>query len=122
MKLDKSHTFKSRYHNIKLVATEFVELHYGNTMWKFKFYINDKQIENEYLDNSAGGLYPNRDKFELESPDGEYIYIPNEKNTLLDIPKNMFYILNDDSNSLVPGHVFVTPDPLVRFPVFRSYQ
>lgn len=96
MKLNKSHTFKSKYHNIKLVATEFVELHYGNTMWKYEFYINDKLIENEYLNNSSGGLYPNLDNFELESPDGEYVYIPNINNILYDIPQNKYYILNEN--------------------------
>ena len=39
--LNKPHTFVSKYHPIKLIATDFDEPYYGLTLWRFRLYVED---------------------------------------------------------------------------------
>ncbi|TWP29236.1 hypothetical protein ETU08_08100 [Apibacter muscae] len=76
--LETSHTFQSKFHNIKLVATEFDEPLNGLTLWRFRLYRNNTIFHHKYLDyeNKFCGLPSNLENFELESAKGNYLYIP----------------------------------------------
>ena len=83
MRLDKSHTFLSKHHDIKLVATELEEPNYGRFRWKYQFLVDDNLVENKYMNYTYGGLVSNLVNFSMESETGEYIYIPLDKNALI---------------------------------------
>lgn len=92
MKLDISHTFNAIHNNIKLIATEYDEPNYGRTFWKYMFFIDEKLVENEYLNYTYDGLFSDLDNFELESVDGKYVYIPQIANSVVfDTQKNSFF-------------------------------
>lgn len=83
MKLDQQHRFKSRFHNIELVATEFDEPQPGNTLWRFKLFIEGQLIENQYINYKWTGLYPDLTGYEMDAESGDYIYVPISGTSLL---------------------------------------
>ncbi|WP_428223323.1 hypothetical protein [Flavobacterium sp.] len=114
--LDKSHVFQSKYHDIKLVATEFDEPHYGLTLWRFKLYCNSEIYYHEFLDyeNKFCGLPSNLENFIFESSKGDYLFIPygllvlNTKNLYLDKYETQVGANNDFiANIFIEKHLVV---------------
>jgi hypothetical protein len=83
MKLDQQHRFKSRFHNIELVATEFDEPQPGNTLWRFNLFIEGQLVENQYISYKWTGLYPDLTGYEMDAENGNYIYVPLNGTTLV---------------------------------------
>ena len=78
MKLDESHTFRSAFHNIEVIATEFDEPHPGRTLWRFKFMVDGQLQENPKLNYKWSGLHPRLDDYNIEDEEGKFIFIPSE--------------------------------------------
>ena len=76
--LNKPHTFASKYHPIKLIATDFDEPYYGLTLWRFRLYVEDVIFHHPLLDydNKFCGLSSILDNFVFESQKGDYVFIP----------------------------------------------
>lgn len=76
--LNKPHTFVSKYHPIKLIATDFDEPYYGLTLWRFRLYVEDAIFHHPLLDydNKFCGLSSILDNFVFESQKGDYVFIP----------------------------------------------
>jgi hypothetical protein len=83
MKADQQHRFKSKFHNIELVATEFDEPQPGNTLWRFNLFVEGQLVENQYISHKWTGLYPDLTGYKMDAENGDYIYVPLKGTTLL---------------------------------------
>ena len=110
MRLDRPHTYSSD--TVKLVATEFVEPHYGLCFWKCEFYLKEKLVQNKYFDyqNPFFGLEPNLENFIFCTENKIYSYIPIRGNGLVyEKETNVFHLIpscNDPLNNSFKGNFF----------------
>ena len=68
---------KSKYHNIKLVCTDWDEPNNGRMLRIADLYINDELKNREYFGN-WNRLNQNIDNYVMDSLDGKYVYVPAE--------------------------------------------
>ena len=117
MKLDTPHIFSSKHHHIELRALKYDEPNYGRFHWKYQFVINDKLVENRYMNYKYGGLYGNLANFCFESEDGKYVYLPLEKNALVFEPHAESYFVipstGDGGNNEFIANVFSEKDLII---------
>ncbi|WP_417443435.1 hypothetical protein [Joostella sp.] len=115
MKLDISHTYLGKKSHTKLIATEYVEVNYGNTMWRYQFYVEDRLVDNEHMNYKHGGLYPNLDLFQFEAIDGRHVFIPNGKTLIYNTEEKTYFevasAVDTMNNSFVKN--FFSDDMLV---------
>ncbi|MCM5664449.1 hypothetical protein [Galbibacter mesophilus] len=91
MKLDMPHIYIGEKSPTKLIATEYIEANYGNTMWRYQFYVDDKLVDNKHMNYKYGGLYPNLDLYQFEAKDGRHVFIPNGKTLIYNTEEKTYF-------------------------------
>lgn len=80
------------------MATEFDEPHNGHTLWRYEFYIEEQLVKNHIVGGDHTGLYPNLEHFEMESEDGNFIFIPKEEIVIYEVDTKQYHRFS------TPGH------------------
>jgi len=109
MELDREHIFESKYHPIRLVATEFDEPHPGRTLWRYKFLIHGVLQENSVLNYNFSGLHPDLTNFQIEDETGQFIFIPAEDSQIYEVSQDQYYPLpplGETGNNQFVGNLF----------------
>jgi len=67
----------SKLHKIKLVITGSDEPNNGRMLWVAELYINNIDVTGKYF-GSWDRLNENLDNYNMDSPDGKFVFIPAE--------------------------------------------
>ena len=92
--------------NVVLDVLSIKELRYGEMSWSFRFWVDEKAVENKVINNNQG-LFSNLSLVQFTSSDQKYFYIPKIEPLIYEVNSKSFYRFEAAKDDLFIRNIFL---------------